>query len=390
MISCKRQRVIILGSTGSIGRMTLEVIQRFRDQFEIIGLAAGSNASLLLEQAISFQPKAVSLHREEKSLALHEEFSRLGVKFFSGPEAAEKLVKEFEADIVVAAITGIESLKPTLAAVRRAKRVALANKEALVVAGSVIMEEARRLGTEIIPIDSEHCGVFQCLRKEKKEDISRVILTASGGPFFQTPIEELAHKSVEEALAHPRWKMGKKITIDSATMMNKGLELIEARWLFDLKPQQLSILVHPQSIVHSLVELIDGSILAQLSVTDMRLPIQFALCYPIRGDRLLPPLNLSEVKQLEFFEVDEERFPLIRLAFLALEKGGSLPVALNAANEVAVASFMQGKIAFPEITTIVKAIIDDHIFQPAETLEEILAIDRESREKAERLVNLRR
>lgn len=389
MMSCERQKVIVLGSTGSIGRMTLEVIQRFRDQFEIVGLAAGSNASLLLEQAVSFQPKVVSLHQEEKSLAIHEDFSRLGVKFLSGPEAAERMVEELEVDIVMAAITGIESLKPTLAAVRQAKRVALANKEALVVAGSLIMQEARRWGTEIIPVDSEHCGVFQCLRKENKEDVSRVILTASGGPFFQTPLEELASKSVEEALAHPRWKMGKKITIDSATMMNKGLELIEARWLFDLKPQQLSILVHPQSIVHSLVELIDGSVLAQLSVTDMRLPIQFALCYPKRGYRLLPSLSLSEVKQLEFFEVDEERFPLIRLAFQALEKGGSLPVALNAANEVAVASFMQGRIAFPEITAIVKTIIDEHIFRPAETLEEILAIDRESREKAERLVNLR-
>ncbi len=388
MMVGERQKVIILGSTGSIGQMTLEVIQQFPDQFEIVGLAAGSNASLLLEQAITFRPKAVSLYREEKSSTLHKEFSSLGLKLLTGPEAADKLVEEFKADIVVAAIPGIESLKPTLIAVRQAKRVALASKEALVVAGNLIMEEAKRRGTEIIPVDSEHCGVFQCLRKEKKEDISRVILTASGGPFFETPIAELAYKSVEEALAHPRWKMGKKITIDSATMMNKGLELIEARWLFDLKPQQLAVLVHPQSIVHSLVELIDGSVLAQLSVTDMRLPIQFALCYPKRVTRFLPSLNLSEIRRLEFFEVDEERFPLIRLAFQALEKGGSFPVALNAANEVAVSSFIEGKIAFPEISKIVKAVMDEHDFRPAETLEEILEIDRETREKTIKLINL--
>lgn len=389
MSSGERKRVIILGSTGWIGRMTLEVISELSDQFEVVGLAAGSNASLLLDQAVLFKPRLVSLYREEVGSAFFPEFSRLGVKFLSGPEAATRLVEELEADIVVAAITGIESLKPTLAAVRRAKRVALANKEALVVAGSLIMEEARRRATEIIPVDSEHSGVFQCLRQEEKENVARVILTASGGPFFRTPLEELASKSVEEALAHPRWKMGKKITIDSATLMNKGLELIEARWLFDLKPQQLAILIHPQSIVHSLVELIDGSFLAQLSVTDMRLPIQFALCYPKRGEKLLPPLNLSEVRKLEFFEVEEERYPLIRLAREALEKGGSVPVALNAANEVAVNAFIEGKISFPEIAEIVKEVVEAHLFRPVKNLEEIMAVDRESREKAEKLINLR-
>ncbi|MCX7973103.1 MAG: 1-deoxy-D-xylulose-5-phosphate reductoisomerase [Candidatus Aminicenantes bacterium] len=389
MTSLLRQKIIILGSTGSIGRMTLEVVERLSHQFEIVGLAAGTNAQLLLEQAILFRPQMVAISQEKRIEPFKEEFERLKIKVLVGPGAAQKLLEEIEADIVVAAITGIESLKPTLAATRRVKRIALANKEAMVVAGQLVMEEAQRWQAEIIPIDSEHCGIFQCLRKEKKEDVSRVILTASGGPFFQTPLEELANKKVEEALAHPRWKMGKKITIDSATLMNKGLELIEARWLFNLKPEQLSILVHPQSIVHSLVELVDGSVLAQLSVTDMRLPIQFALCYPKRGERLVPSLNLSEVKQLEFFDVDEERYPLIRLAFLALEKGGSLPVALNAANEVAVDSFMKGKIAYPEIVTVIKEVIENHIWRPVATLEEIMAVDEESRERAKKIVNQR-
>lgn len=387
MISGRRQKVAVLGSTGSIGQMTLEVIEKLKSNFEIVGLAAGSNAELLWQQAAFFRPQVVALSQEEKIEPWRKDFAQLGIKVFTGPEAALRLLEEIEVDIVVAAITGIESLKPTWVAARRAKRLALANKEALVVAGQLIMEEARRWQTEIIPIDSEHCGIFQCLRKEKREDVFRVFLTASGGPFFRTPLEEMAKKSVDEALAHPRWKMGKKITIDSATLMNKGLELIEARWLFDLKPEQLSILIHPQSIVHSLVELVDGSVLAQLSVTDMRLPIQFALCYPNRGERLLPSLNLSEVKQLEFFEVDEERYPLIRLAYLALHKGGSLPVALNAANEVAVDSFIKGKIAFPEIAAVVQAVIDHHHWRPVSTFEEIMAVDQESREMAKKIIN---
>lgn len=387
MISGQRQKVAVLGSTGSIGQMTLEVIEKLRPNFEIVGLAAGSNAELLWQQAAFFRPQVVALSQKEKIEPWRKDFAELGIKVFAGAEAAIHLLEEIEVDIVVAAITGIESLKPTLVAARRAKRLALANKEAMVVAGQLIMEEARRYQTEIIPIDSEHCGIFQCLRKEKREDIFRVFLTASGGPFFRTPLEEMAKKSVEEALAHPRWKMGKKITIDSATLMNKGLELIEARWLFDLKPEQLSILIHPQSIVHSLVELIDGSVLAQLSVTDMRLPIQFALCYPKRGERLLPSLNLSEVKQLEFFEVEEERYPLIRLAYLALHKGGSLPVALNAANEVAVDAFIKGKIAFPQIARVVQEVIDHHQWRPVETFEEIMAVDQESRVMAEKIIN---
>jgi len=385
----QRRKVLILGSTGSIGRMTLQVIAKMTGQFEVVGLAAGSNISLLLEQAVAFRPRLVSINQENIAPSYFDDFNRLGIKILTGEAAAERLVSETEVDIVVSAIMGIEGLRPTLAAVRCGRRLALANKESMVVAGSLIMNEAKHSGAEIIPVDSEHCGVFQCWQKEKPENIRRVILTASGGPFFKTPLKELATKGVAEALAHPRWRMGKKITIDSATLMNKGLELLEARWLFDLRPEQLAVLIHPQSIVHSLVELVDGSVLAQLSVTDMRLPIQFALCYPERGAMLLPPLSLSEVGRLEFFEVDEKRYPLICLARQALEKGGSLPVVLNAANEVAVAAFLAGKISFPEIGEVIEKVVSSHACSQVGSLEGILALDHETREQTQNLIDQR-
>ncbi len=380
------KKLIILGSTGSIGRSTLEVVDRMRDRFQVIGLAAGSNASLLLEQIVRFKPKIVSIREEKEIFPYREELSQLKVKLLTGERAAEELVSQEEVDIVVAAITGIEGLKPTLAALRSAKRLALANKESMVVAGRLVLEQARLSGAEIIPIDSEHCGVYQCLRKERKKDIRRVILTASGGPFFQVPLSELAHKTVDEALAHPRWKMGKKVTIDSATLMNKGLELIEARWLFNLKPEQLDILIHPQSIVHALVELVDGSVLAQLSVTDMKLPIQFALCYPKRERMLLAPLNLDVTKRLEFYAVDEERYPLVRLARRALREEGSLSIALNAANEMAVNAFLEGKISFPEIVSLVQTVVHNHQPRRINGLDEIIKFDREVREQMKKFI----
>ncbi len=384
-----RIRVIVLGSTGSIGQNTLEVIRSFSDRFRVVGLAAGANALLLLAQAAEFRPAAVSLLEEKELIPYREAFRQLGVRIFTGKKAAKTLVEEVEADIVVSAITGIEGLEPTLAAVRQARRLALANKEAMVVAGSLIRTEARASGAEIIPVDSEHCGIFQCLRKENPDDVRRVVLTASGGPFLHTPLAELAGKTVAEALAHPRWKMGKKVTIDSATLMNKGLELLEARWLFDLRPEQLDILIHPQSIVHSLVEFKDGSMLAQLSATDMRLPIEFALCYPERGEMLLPPLNLTEVGRLEFFAVEENRFPLIRLARQALERGGSSPVVLNAANEVAVAAFLEGRIGFTDIRMVVETVVERHSWFQPESLEAVLQLDLEAREQAINLINQR-
>ncbi len=273
-------KVTILGSTGSIGRNTLEAIHRLKSKFAVVGLAAGRNIPLLQKQVSRFEPQIVSVEREKEAAELREIFKDTSINILSGEEGAEEVARYSENDIVVSAITGIKGLKPTLAAVRSGKRLALANKESMVVAGPLIQDEARTSGAEIIPVDSEHSGVFQCLMKERREGIKKVTLTASGGPFFRTPSREMNKKTLEEALEHPRWNMGRKVTIDSATMMNKGLELIEARWLFGLHPQELDILIHPQSIVHSLVEWRDGSLLAQLSPTDMKIPILFALNYP--------------------------------------------------------------------------------------------------------------
>ncbi|MGZ5439667.1 MAG: 1-deoxy-D-xylulose-5-phosphate reductoisomerase, partial [Candidatus Aminicenantales bacterium] len=288
------------------------------------------------------------------------------------------------ADVVVSAITGMNGFGPTLEAVKAGRRVALANKESLVVGGALIKREAARSGAEIIPVDSEHSGVFQCLGRGRRSRVRKVILTASGGPFLKTPLEELKTKTLEEALRHPRWVMGKKVTVDSATLMNKGLELIEARWLFDLDASQLDVLIHPQSAVHALVEMTDGSVLAQLSATDMRVPIQLALTWPERLDSGLPRLDLAEVGRLEFFRVDERRYPLFPLAKQALAAGGSLPVALNAANEVAVAAFLEKRILFADIPAVVAGVMDGLQPRPADSIEAILEVDRNARRQARR------
>ena len=292
-------------------------------------------------------------------------------------------------DIVVSAITGLDGFRPTLAAVRAGRRVALANKESMVVGGPFLRREAARSGARIIPVDSEHSGVFQCLAKEKKSRVRRVILTASGGPFFRTPLREMKNKTVDEALCHPRWKMGKKVTVDSATLMNKGLELIEARWLFGLDPSRLDVLIHPQATVHSLVEMRDGSVLAQLSVTDMRIPIQYALTYPDRCESSLPALDLGAIGSLDFYEVEPRRYPLFTLARAALDKGGSLPVALNAANEVTVAAFLEEKIAFSDISGIIHRVMDGHRETRVDSIESIYEIDGEARRAARRLLEQR-
>jgi len=372
--------ITILGSTGSIGRNTLEVITHFREKFTVVGLAAGRNIPLLLEQVKKFKPQIVSVEREEEAVELRSLCQDHSINILSGVEGAEEVARFGKNDIVVSAITGIKGLKPTLAAVRSGKRLALANKESMVVAGPLIQDFAQTSGTEIIPVDSEHSGVFQCLMKEGIENVKKVILTASGGPFFRTPLDEMKNKSLAEALEHPRWKMGDKVTIDSATLMNKGLELIEARWLFNLQPHQLGILIHPQSIVHSLVEWRDGSILAQLSPTDMKIPILFALTYPLREEALLPALDLSEVKTLEFYDVDGEKFPLVRLARQALDEGKSVPVVLNAANEVAVEAFLDKRIKFLDIHDVVARVLENHKKRDVRTLEDILDVDRETRQ----------
>lgn len=373
------KNISVLGSTGSIGRSSLEVIDKLSHRFKVVGLTAGRNTQLLEKQVEKFRPKIVSLERKEEAEDLRRKFRGKSIKVTFAQEGAEEVASFSENDIVISAITGIDGLRPTLAAVREGKKVALANKESMVVAGPLIQDMIRKFGAQLIPVDSEHSGVFQCLAKEEMENVKKVILTASGGPFFSKSSSEMNDITLEEALNHPRWKMGKKVTIDSATLMNKGLELIEARWLFGLEPRQLGILIHPQSIVHSLVEMSDGSVLAQLGPTDMKLPIQYALTYPEREDSLLPSLDLSEIKALEFYKVNVEKFPIIKLARLALEEGESFPIALNAANEVVVSAFLEQRIKFMDISDAVTEIVENHQKRKAQSLEDIFDVDRETR-----------
>jgi 1-deoxy-D-xylulose-5-phosphate reductoisomerase len=382
----RRENIAVLGSTGSIGRSTLEVAARLKERFRVVGLVAGANVALLLEQAAAFRPEIVSLGTERAAAEFRRRFGRKKVRVVFGPEGAAEVAGRPGNDIVVSAITGIDGLGPTLAAVRAGTRVALANKESLVVAGAFLRKEARRSGARILPVDSEHSGVFQCLAREKRRFVSRIILTASGGPFFRTPASEIANKTPEEALRHPRWKMGRKVTVDSATLMNKGLELIEARWLFDIEPARLDVLIHPQSIVHALVEFRDGSVLAQLSRTDMKVPIQYALTWPDREVCQLAPLDLGRADALEFHHVEPAKFPLFALARTVLEEGESLPAALNAANEVAVSAFLAGRIRFGRIAGVVERSLEIHVKRPVRGLAEVYAIDRETRERTREIL----
>ena len=384
------KNLTILGSTGSIGRSTLEVAANHGGAFRVVGLAAGRNVKLLAEQAERFRPEILAVEREEDVDALRDSCSSPLPMIVWGPEGAAEVAGRDRNEVVVSAITGIDGLRPTLAAVSAGFRVALANKESMVAGGFLLQDAAERSGAEIIPVDSEHSAVFQCLAKENRQDIRRVILTASGGPFFRLSLEEMGSKSPEEALKHPRWKMGRKVTIDSATMMNKGLELIEARWLFNLSQDKLGILIHPQSIVHSLVEMRDGSMLAQLSQTDMRIPIQYALTYPERNESGLPALDLSRVRDLEFYDVDLDQFPLVRLAYQALEREQAFSVALNAANELAVEAYLEKQISFSQIHEVVAAVLASHEYTDVRTLDDIFAVDRETRERTRQQLQQRK
>jgi 1-deoxy-D-xylulose-5-phosphate reductoisomerase len=380
------KKIVLLGSTGTIGRNTLDIVRRNPRLFRVMGLAAGSNRTLLESQIREFRPALVSVDRAEDAAALRRDLGRRSPKILSGPEGAEAVAAETAAEVAVSAITGFNGLRPTLAAVRAGKIVALANKESMVAAGPLLRREAKRSGATFIPVDSEHSGVFQCLAGQKPSDVRRVILTASGGPFLRTPLGELRRKKPAEALAHPRWTMGRKVTIDSATMMNKGLELIEARWLFDLDPSRLSVLIHPQSVVHALVELRDGSVLAQLSRTDMRIPIQYALTFPERRDGLPPALDLAAVGSLEFFLPDERRFPALKTARWVLGEKDSAAVALNAANEIAVEAFLDGRLPFPGISRLVDEALAEIRPRALESLEDIYAEDRRIRERTRRIL----
>ena len=385
------KRLTILGSTGSIGRNTLQVFRESADAFEVAALTAGNNIELLLSQAREFRPALVSVAdragRDQLSTRLEQEAGDYRPEILHGPEGNLAAVTSADPDIVVSAAVGVAGLEATFEAVRRGKRVALANKEVLVAAGDLVMEEVARSGAELLPVDSEHNGVHQCLRTGRHEEVARLILTASGGPFRTTPSVDLETVTAAQALQHPTWKMGNRITIDSATLMNKGFEVIEACRLFGFAPRQVEVLVHPQSIVHALVEFIDGSVVAQFAPPDMKLPIQYALFYPER--RAGPPgrrLDWGSMRQLEFEPPDWAKFPMLGLAYRALEAGGAAGCVLNAADEVAVAAFLDSKIPFPALPRIVEGTLEEIGGRRASSIREILEIDREAREIAERRV----
>ena len=378
------RRISILGSTGSIGCSTLQVVDHL-DDVSVVGLAAGSNSEKLAEQIGRYKPEVVSVCSPENADGLAKELSRLGIdppKIENGPDGLTAVATHPDAEVIVAATAGSVGFIPTLRAIESGKNIALANKETLVMAGELMTAAAKRSGSEILPVDSEHNAIHQCLRGERMSEVRRLILTASGGPFRTKTKEQIAEATIEQALDHPNWKMGRKITIDSATLMNKGLEVIEAKWLFGVGPGQISVVVHPQSVIHSMVEFIDGSIMAQMGVTNMCHPIQYALTYPDRTAGVLEPLDLTKLSKLEFEEPDAERFPCLELAFDALTAGGTMPTVLNAANEIAVREFLDGNIKLPDIAVLIDAVMAEHTALPADSLEAVLAADEWARSRA--------
>jgi len=376
------KRLSILGSTGSIGVNSLQIVSQFPERFEVVSLSAGLNTSLLKEQVLRFRPKIVSVLNKELSESLRKELPRVDVEIVHGVEGLIQVATHPEVDQVVSAIVGAVGLIPTLSAIKTGKTVALANKESLVMAGKIMMEEAKRNHARILPIDSEHSAIFQSLLGHRKEDVRRLILTASGGPFLKLPFSKLHEVTVTEALNHPRWEMGKKITIDSASLMNKGLEVIEAHWLFGIPIEKIVVLIHPQSVVHSMVEYVDGSIVAQMGITDMKIPISYALSFPERLNLSLPPLDLSKSEALTFSTPDPQRFLCLKLAYQSIERGETAPAVLNAANEVAVSAFLGGSIKFTEIPLLLQKVMEEHEVKPVHTIEDILKADHWARERA--------
>ncbi len=379
------KRIAILGSTGSIGRSTLSVAESYPDRFQIAALAAGANLDAAFEQARRWQPRILSIAAEADADVLRARLQQAGlgeIEVVYGTAGTVKVATHPEADFVVSAIVGVAGLEATYEAVKAGKTVGVANKECLVAAGELITAEARRQGKPLLPIDSEHNAVHQCLRGGYMDEVERIWLTASGGPFLKTPLSEFSTITVEQALNHPTWKMGKRITIDSATLMNKGFEVIEACRLFNVPPAKVEVLVHPQSTIHSMVEFIDGSILAQFSVTDMRLPILYALTYP---ERIASEMrfSVSNLRHLDFSSPDMKKFPCLRLAYEAAEAGGAKTVALNAADEVAVAAFLQGKIAFDQIPGIIEDTVSASNSGKLESIAKVLEADAEARRYAE-------
>jgi 1-deoxy-D-xylulose-5-phosphate reductoisomerase len=385
-------RLTVLGSTGSIGTNTLDVARQNRDLYSIYALAAGRNVELLLEQIKEFHPSVVVVVSDSVLQSLTKGLQQSGLARSEWPELAygEKakvdVATAAETDFVMSAIVGVEGLKATYEAVRAGKTVGLANKEVLVASGQLVMAAAIESKAPLIPVDSEHNGAHQCLRAGRRDEVARLILTASGGPFRNTPVEELSAVTPEQALNHPTWKMGRRITIDSATMMNKGFEVIEACWLFDFERDDVGVVIHPQSTVHAMVEYKDGSVIAQVSTTDMRMPIQYALTYPARSEAPVPRLDWTKARSWDFFPPDLAKFPLLSLAYQAQRTGGSATCTLNAADEIAVESFLNGEIGYLQIAAVVEETLERTPVRRPAAVEEVLEIDRESRETARAMV----
>jgi 1-deoxy-D-xylulose-5-phosphate reductoisomerase len=384
------KQISLIGSTGSIGKSTLSVVQHLPDRFSVFALAANSSVELLADQVAAFRPRVVGIADAKYVDRFHQtcrEKSLATPEIVVGREGFRQITTASPVDIVVSAAVGAAGLWPTYTAVAAGKTVALANKEAMVIAGELLRKTSGMTGSRIIPIDSEHCAIDQCLRSGNHEEVRRLILTASGGPFRETPAGHLARVTPEEALKHPTWRMGRRITIDSATLMNKGLEVIEARWLFSVPSQKIDIMVHPQSIIHSMVEFVDGSIVAQLGTADMRQPIQYALTYPERVTSPVEPLDWSTVSRLDFSPPDRAKFPCISLAYKAIDAGGTAPAVLNAADEIAVERFLERRIAFTEIPNVIRATLEAHDHQKASSLDSVIEADRWAREFADRWIH---
>ncbi|SFJ32190.1 1-deoxy-D-xylulose 5-phosphate reductoisomerase [Terrisporobacter glycolicus] len=374
------KRITILGSTGSIGTQTLDVVRKNKDKFEVVAISANSSIDLLLEQILEFNPKYVAVYNEESANKLKNMIpNNIDIEVLSSMEGLVKICQLKEVDIVLTAVVGMIGLVPTMAAIKAKKTIALANKETLVTAGEIVMEEAKKNNVDILPVDSEHSAIFQCLNGERKKDVEKIILTASGGPFRGKSKEELINVTKNQALKHPNWDMGRKISIDSSTLMNKGLEVIEAKWLFDVDVEDIDIVVHPQSIIHSMVSFKDSSVMAQLGCPDMRLPIEYALTYPGRSETDFERLDLAKIATLTFEKPDMETFPCLQLAFKVLKLGGTYPTVLNAANEVLVNEFLDDKIGFYDIPYYIERSLEQHNNRSNPTLEDILEVDKETR-----------
>jgi 1-deoxy-D-xylulose-5-phosphate reductoisomerase len=380
------KRLAILGSTGSIGVNTLDIIRQFPERFEVVSLSAGMNTQLLRQQILHFRPKIVSVLNRELAETLKGDLASVPVEIVHGIEGLIRVATYPGVDQVVSAIVGAVGLIPTLSAIKTGRTIALANKESLVMAGKIVIEEAKKNQVQILPIDSEHSAIFQSLLGHQREEIERLILTASGGPFLNLPTAKLRDVTAKDALRHPRWAMGKKITIDSASLMNKGLEVIEAHWLFDMPVEKIAVQIHPQSVIHSMVEYRDGSVIAQMGITDMRVPISYALSYPQRLPLSLPRLDLFQKGGLTFMAPDLDRYPCLKLAYQSIEIGETMPAILNAANEVSVNAFLEGAIKFTDIPILIQRVMEDHEVRTVHTLEDILKADHWARDRGKAIL----